>query len=51
MMIRSFHNDQGLFPLTIFYLNTELRDLSSVLEDEWDELALKRHWVKNAFDL
>ena len=24
---------------------------NSILENEWDELALKRHWVKNEFDL
>ena len=47
IMIRGLFSDNNILSLPTGCGITK----NSVLEDEWDELALKRHWVKNAFDL
>ena len=47
IMIRGLFFDNSTISLPTGCGITE----NSILENEWDELALKRHWVKNEFDL
>ena len=47
IMIRGLFFDDSIISLPTGCGITE----NSILENEWDELALKRHWVKNEFDL
>ena len=47
IMIRGLFFDDSTISLPTGCGITE----NSILENEWDELALKRHWVKNEFDL
>ena len=47
IMIRGLFFDDSIISLPTGCGITE----KSILENEWDELALKRHWVKNEFDL
>ena len=47
IMIRGLFFDNSIISLPTGCGITE----NSILENEWDELALKRHWVKNEFDL